>query len=85
IKVCTGYKVNGKMLKQFPTDVQTLDVVEPVYKSFEGWVSKTSAVKKYAGLPRQARKYLEAIQKLLKTDIWMVSVGARRDQTLVVR
>lgn len=85
IKVCTGYKANGKLLKQFPTDVQTLVVVEPVYKSFEGWCSKTSAVKKYSGLPRQARKYLEAIQKLLKTDIWMVSVGARRDQTLLVR
>ncbi|MEK7671606.1 MAG: adenylosuccinate synthetase, partial [Bacteroidota bacterium] len=37
IEVCVGYELNGKRLKSFPTDVQTLEQVKPVYESFEGW------------------------------------------------
>ncbi|HLF20364.1 MAG TPA: adenylosuccinate synthetase, partial [Bacteroidota bacterium] len=85
VKICTGYKLNGKELKQFPTDVQTLDAVEPTYNSFQGWQTNTSGVRKYRDLPTQARKYIGAIAKLLSTKVWMVSVGARRDQTLVVQ
>ncbi|MEX1137933.1 MAG: adenylosuccinate synthase [Bacteroidota bacterium] len=85
IKICAAYTRNGKSLQHFPTDVQTLDQIVPVYKSFKGWKTHTSDVRKYRDLPTQARAYIEAIRKLLGVDIWMVSVGARRDQTLFVR
>lgn len=85
INICVGYKHKGKNIKNFPTDVQTLESIEPEYRTFKGWRAKTSDVRSYAKLPVQARKYIEAIQSLLKTKIWMVSVGARRDQTLLVR
>jgi len=85
IKVCTGYKVNGKTLNHYPTDSQTLDVVEPIFKTFKGWQAKTSDVRSYKKLPKEARQYIEATGKMIGADIWMVSVGARRDQTLMVR
>ncbi|MBI3586904.1 MAG: adenylosuccinate synthase [Ignavibacteriales bacterium] len=85
INVCVGYKHKGKSIRNFPTDVQTLESIEPEYRTFKGWLTKTSDVRSYAKLPVQARKYIEAIQSLLKTKVWMVSVGARRDQTLLVR
>ncbi|MBI3579265.1 MAG: adenylosuccinate synthase [Ignavibacteriales bacterium] len=85
IKICVGYKHSGKSIKNFPTDVQTLESIEPEYRTFKGWRAKTSDVRSYGKLPVQARKYIEAIQSLLTTKIWMVSVGARRDQTLLVR
>ena len=85
IKVCTGFKVGGKKLRHYPTDSQTLDVVEPVFKAFKGWLTKTSDVRSYKKLPKEAKQYIEAVSKMLDTNIWMVSVGARRDQTLMVR
>lgn len=85
IKVCIGFKVGGKTLRHYPTDSQTLDAVEPIYKTFKGWQTKISEVRNYRKLPKEAKQYVEAIGKILETNIWMVSVGARRDQTLIVR
>jgi adenylosuccinate synthase len=85
IRVCIGYELNGKRLSGFPTDVQTLDRVHPLYKTFKGWKSKISDVRRYSSLPPQARRYVDAIAALLNTKVWMVSVGARRDQTLLRR
>lgn len=85
IKVCTGFTIDGKKLRHYPTDSQTLDIVQPVYKTFKGWQEKTSNIRNYNKLPKEAKNYIEAIGKILDTNIWMVSVGARRDQTLVVR
>jgi len=85
INVCTGYTLNGKKMTGFPTDVQTLEAIELKYRVFKGWKTKTSDVRSYGRLPARARTYIEAIGKILRTKIWMVSVGARRDQTLTVR
>jgi adenylosuccinate synthase len=85
IKICTGYKVAGKKLNHYPTDARTLDAIEPIYHTFRGWRTKTSDIRRYSQLPTEAKKYIEVIRSLLNTDIWMVSIGARRDQTLIVR
>jgi adenylosuccinate synthase len=85
IKICTGYRLNGKKLDNFPTDVQTLEAIEPQYKILKGWKTRTSGIRRYAKLPPQARRYVETVADALETKIWMVSVGARRDQTLIVR
>lgn len=85
IRVCTAYRVNGKRIDAFPSDVQTLEKVEPEYRTVRGWKTKTSDIRSYAKLPRQARAYLEMMSRALSTPLWMVSVGARRDQTLLVR
>lgn len=84
IRVCVGYRKNGKRQSGFPSDVQTLENIEPEYRAFQGWKTKTSDIRRYAKLPKQARTYIEAIRTALATPIWMVSVGARRDQTLLV-
>jgi adenylosuccinate synthase len=85
IRVCTDFKIGGKKLIHYPTDSQTLDAVEPVYQTFKGWQTKTSDIQSYGKLPKEAKQYIEALSKMLDTKIWMVSVGARRDQTLIVR
>jgi adenylosuccinate synthase len=85
IKVCVGYAVGEKKVRNFPTDLRTLELVQPQYRTFKGWKSTTSGVRSYGKLPPRARTYLEAIAALLQTNVWMVSVGARRDQTLITR
>jgi adenylosuccinate synthase len=81
IEVCVGYELNGKRLKSFPTDVQTLEQVKPVYESFEGWKTPLSSAKNYSELPKTTRTYLNALAELTGTQTWIVSVGPRRDQT----
>jgi adenylosuccinate synthase len=85
IKVCVGYTVGDKKLQNFPTDLRMLEMVQPQYRTFKGWKSTTSDVRSYGKLPVRARAYIEAMASLLQTKIWMVSVGARRDQTLIAR
>jgi adenylosuccinate synthase len=82
IKVCVGYEYGGKLLQTFRTDVQTLDALTPVYETFPGWKSRTADVTSYDRLPANARRYIEALGSLTGTEVYMVSVGARRDQTL---
>ncbi|MCU0453194.1 MAG: adenylosuccinate synthase [Bacteroidetes bacterium] len=84
IKVCTGYKVGNRVLARFPTDVQTLEKVQPVYRTFSGWNEPTSDIRRFSDLPSKAQSYLRAVERLLKVRLWLVSVGARRDQTLSV-
>ncbi len=84
IKVCVGYEFQGKRLKTFPTDVKSLERIKLVYESFEGWKTPLSAVTSYADLPRQARRYIEALANLTGTSVWIVSVGPRRDQTILL-
>ncbi len=84
IRVCVGYRTGTKLRTYFPTDVPTLETVVPEYRTFRGWNTPTSDVRSYRKLPPRARTYIEAIRRLLGTNISMVSVGARRDQTLLV-
>ena len=83
IMVCVGYNVGGKRLKSFPTDIATLERITPIYESFEGWKTPLAGATTYADLPPNARKYLDAMAHLTGTKLWLVSVGPRRDQTVI--
>ena len=45
IKVCTGYRINGRRIDNFPTDLRTIESVEPEYRVFKGWRTPTSGVR----------------------------------------
>jgi adenylosuccinate synthase len=85
IKVCIGYEYGGRRLKTFPTDVKSLTHITPIYESFEGWKTALAGVTSYADLPANARRYLEAMAHLSGTPLWIISVGPRRDQTIVIK
>jgi adenylosuccinate synthase len=84
IKVCTGYKLNGKLLKSYPTDVQRLSEVEPVYECFQGWNTNIAKARSYSDLPVEAKEYLEFIANHTGIKITIVSVGPEREQTFFV-
>ncbi|MBA4311686.1 MAG: adenylosuccinate synthase [Chlorobiaceae bacterium] len=85
LKICTGYIIDGKPLKSYPTDSRTLDKVQPVYLIFDGWKSSTRSAKDINDLPLNARRYLDAIEELTGCKVTIVSVGARRDQTIFTK
>ncbi len=84
IKVCTGYELNGKSLKSYPTDVQRLSKVKPLYETFKGWNSDISGCRSYSDLPSEAKEYLEFIANHTGVKITIVSVGPKREQTFFI-
>jgi adenylosuccinate synthase len=82
IKVCTGYKHKGELLKYFPADLEILTEVEPVYEELPGWQADTVSAKSFGDLPANAKQYLNRLEELLGVPIKLVSVGAERDQTI---
>ena len=82
IKVCVGYEINGKLLKSYPTNGSQMMQVTPVYETLPGWKSDLSNITDYDQLPAEAKNYLEFISQKSGFEIFMVSVGPRRDQTI---
>jgi adenylosuccinate synthase len=84
IKVCTGYKINGKTIKSFPTDVERLQSVTPIYKTLPGWKSDISSCESYRDLPDKTKQYLTYIANEAGIKIQIISVGPERQQTFFV-
>lgn len=84
IKVCIGYRADGKRLDYVPNDAQTLAECKPVYAEFEGWRQPTTACRRWKQLPAKARAYLKAIAELTGGKLAIVSVGPAREQTIFV-
>ena len=85
VAICTGYRVDGELLTEFPADLQMLERAEPVYEWYDGWQKSTQDARALDALPQAARVYLDRIEALCETPIAYVSVGTRRDQIIPVR
>ena len=84
IKICTGYKYKGEVVKEYPASLEELENVEPIYEELPGWKTHISGCKTYDELPENARKYVERISELVGVPLGIVSVGPNRDQTIVL-
>ena len=84
IKVCIGYELNGKTVKSFPTDVERLSAVKPVYEVLPGWKKDISNCLSYSDLPVETKDYLKFIADKSGFRIEIVSVGPKRQQTFFV-
>ena len=81
IKVCIGYELDGKVIDYVPSDVEDLAKVKPVYEVVPGWNCSTENVTCYADLPENAKKYLDHLAELVESEVAIVSVGPKREQT----
>lgn len=82
IKVCTAYRYNGKETTRFPSEVQTLENVEPVYTSMPGWKEDIVGVSRFEDLPAAAQSYLQFVANQTGVGISMISTGPKRSQTI---
>ena len=82
IKVCVAYEFQGKKLKSFPTDVNRLINVTPIYESLPGWKTDLTNITDYSELPSNAKDYLQFISQKSGFEISIISVGPKRDQTI---
>jgi adenylosuccinate synthase len=84
IRVCVAYKLRGKIIDYVPTISEEIEQVKPVYETFPGWQTDTTKAKTWKDLPPKARRYLQAIAKMIDAKIVIASIGPARNQTIFV-
>ena len=84
LKICTGYRYKNDLLTDFPNALHVLKKCEPVYKELAGWSEDITGTKGFDELPQNTKNYLRQIEDLTETPIQIVSVGADREETIVL-
>ena len=84
IQVCVAYELDGKRIDNFPSHVEQLRRVQPIYETLPGWRQDVTQIRCLEDLPENARAYLECIGELLSRPVGVVSVGPDREQTMFI-
>jgi adenylosuccinate synthase len=85
LKICVGYKsAAGSFTYAVPASMRVLSDCQPVYEEFDGWKEDILYAREMSELPANARKYLKRLEELAEAKITLVSVGAGRDETIVL-
>lgn len=82
IKICVGYRVDGKVYNHLPLQQYLWSKIEPVYEEFDGWQQTTAGANSLELLPPKARKYIERIEELCHVKAIIISTGANRNHTI---
>ncbi|MGD9138226.1 MAG: adenylosuccinate synthase [Desulfobacterales bacterium] len=85
LKICTGYEYQGELLEHYPASLKVLAQCKPVYETLPGWSEDISGAKKMEDLPANVRNYLDRVTELTRTPIDIISIGADREQTIVLQ
>lgn len=85
IKICTAYKYQGKIYKDFPKDPGVFDKCSPVYEEVSGWKKSTLGIKEFKKLPAQAQAYIRKIEALVGVKADIISTGQKRDELISLR
>ena len=84
IQVCVAYLLDGERIEHFPCGSEDFARCKPLYVSLPGWQCSTAACRRLEDLPEAAMAYLRFLAELMEVPIAIVSLGAQRDQTIVV-
>ena len=85
VKLCVGYKIDGKDVDILPRGAADVARCEPVYETFAGWKESTVGIKTWDALPANAQAYLTRVQEVAGVPVDMVSTGPDRDETILLR
>jgi adenylosuccinate synthase len=82
LKLCTAYERNGKIITDFPADLDELAECKPVYEEFDGFDMDLGGMRRYSELPTSLKKYIEAIEHICGCPVSIIGVGPGRDQII---
>ena len=85
VRICTAYENKNKRRTVPPSGAEAMAQCRPVYETLPGWKESTLGIKRKEALPTHAREYLARVEELAGARIDMISTGAERDETIVLR
>lgn len=89
LKIATAYKLEGKIVEEFPTSISELEKCQPIYIEFDGWERLEQKEWKkivkfgFEVLPKNAKVYLKKIEELIGIPITIISLGPSREETII--
>ncbi len=83
LKVCVAYELDGRRTTDFPSHVDDLRRVKPVYETYPGWQQEVTDLRRMDQLPANAVRYLARLSELVGRPVEIVSVGPDREQTIL--
>jgi adenylosuccinate synthase len=84
LRVCVAYECDGRRFEDVPASATLLGRVQPVYEELPGWDEPLARARSLEDLPGNARRYITCLEELTGTKAIMVSVGARREDTVIL-
>ncbi len=84
IKVCVAYDIDGETCEELPSNANLFARCQPIYQTMPGWQQPTSECRSLEELPKEALSYLKYLAELMDVPIAIVSLGAGREQTIIV-
>ena len=85
IKICVAYEINGKKIDYLPAAVDDQLKVKPIYKIYDGWKSSTVGIKNFDELPKNAKIYIQDLEKFIETKISSISTSPEREDTILIQ
>jgi len=85
LKIAIAYDWDGQRFDRVPASVPALTQSRPVYEELEGWSEDLRGVRRFEDLPATARTYISRIEQLTGTPVTLISVGAEREETILLR
>ena len=83
VKVCTGYSMNGTVMRNYPDRPDMLAHAVPVYETLPGWKSSTEGITRFADLPQSAQQIVKIVERETGIPVSMVGTGPSRDAMVV--
>ncbi len=83
VEVCTGYRLDGRLIDAYPDRSDILAAVEPVYETLPGWKTDLTSARESGELPAEAKAFLALVEQQVGVPVNVVGVGAERDDYLL--
>ncbi len=84
IRVCVGYRLDGREIDYLPASEYAQAKVEPIYETHQGWQEPTANARSWAELPAQAVKYVRRVEELVGCPVALLSTSPEREDTILV-
>ncbi|WP_017931711.1 adenylosuccinate synthase [Robiginitomaculum antarcticum] len=85
LKICTGYKLNGKIIRRFPAGMSNQAAVTPIYETMPGWSGSTQGARSWAELPAEAVKYVRRLEEATGCPVAVLSTSPEREDVILIR
>lgn len=85
LRICIGYEYKGQRYDEVPPSAHMLERLTPIYEDLPGWSERLTDLRSLDALPLNARRYVERIEQLVNVPVKMISVGAGREETILIR